>query len=248
MNNCKIIIFFLFSIYCIPSLATTWVEIEVDDPIKKGSVCEVHEPASFGTYIYQWPSKYDQVFWPLIDRNGIWYCRESGFTAFIGDFEDLSYEEKEAISKYLIEKKNIGDDIKSKLILLEDIYSLRNIGEEFKNKLLRVLARWYQDIGELEKANEYRKKALNWIKKKLGSELTENQQLGYLYLAANYSRLFGAVDESDQYITQFMTVAKNLKDKELEGFSEYLSELINETKYIEPKGKLDPQKKPENDL
>lgn len=46
----------------INSFATTWSKLEVKDPIVKRKKCSVHEPNSYGNYIYQWPSKYDQVF------------------------------------------------------------------------------------------------------------------------------------------------------------------------------------------
>lgn len=40
--------------------ATTWGEAEVADPILTGETCQVSEPASYGSYIYHWPSKYDR--------------------------------------------------------------------------------------------------------------------------------------------------------------------------------------------
>ena len=84
----------LLLIFCpLAVYSTTWGELEVDDPILEGEKCAVHQPASYGSYIYRWPSKYDQVFWPLTDSHGIWFCQESGFTAFIDDFADLSPEE-----------------------------------------------------------------------------------------------------------------------------------------------------------
>jgi hypothetical protein len=67
--------------------ATTWGEPQsVPDPLRQDAICKVAEPMSYGSYIYQWPSKYDQVFWPLTVPNGIWFCPESGFAAFIGEF------------------------------------------------------------------------------------------------------------------------------------------------------------------
>ena len=67
--------------------ATTWSRILVDDPLLPGRKCRVHAIASWGTYIYEWPSKYDFVFWPVTDEKAIWYCEESGFAAFVDDFD-----------------------------------------------------------------------------------------------------------------------------------------------------------------
>jgi hypothetical protein len=82
------------------AFATTWGREERPDPVIDGATCAVSEPMSWGSYIYHWPSKYDQVFFPLTDEHGIWFCRESGFTAFIGDFE-LRPEEKAALAAHL---------------------------------------------------------------------------------------------------------------------------------------------------
>ncbi|OAD23542.1 conserved hypothetical protein, secreted [Candidatus Thiomargarita nelsonii] len=242
LNTAKVIILFLCSIVAISSKATTWGGTQVNDPIKEGETCDVYQPASYGSYIYHWSSKYDQVFWPLTDEHGIWFCNKSGFTAFIGDFEGISENEKYDITKYLQKNYKGKGDIESKLVLIEGIYSLRNTDHSFKNKLLRVLSRWYQNLGQIEKANDYRRKAFVDIKVKLRTKLPEGQKLEYLYLAANYSRLFGEIDESDKYIKQLITATKNLEDKKLKGFSEYLTKLANETKYIQPGGRLHPEK------
>jgi hypothetical protein len=50
----------------IPTHATTWVEAKAKDPVSGRSI-EVQEPASYGSYIYHWPGKEDQVFWPYTD-------------------------------------------------------------------------------------------------------------------------------------------------------------------------------------
>ena len=81
--------------------STTWGSSDVSDPIKEGENCSVQKPMSWGSYIYQWPSKYDQVFWPQTTENGIWFCESSGFIALINDFEGLTIKTKERINKYL---------------------------------------------------------------------------------------------------------------------------------------------------
>ena len=52
-----------------------------------------------GSYVYEWPEKYDQVFFPVTDGQGLWACA-SGFVGVIGDIE-LSIPEKERIEEYL---------------------------------------------------------------------------------------------------------------------------------------------------
>ncbi len=221
--------------------ATTWEEAEVEDPILEGEKCSVHNPASYGSYIYHWPSKYDQVFWPLTDHHGIWFCEKSGFTAFIGDFSGLSSGEIAKIKEYLLENQSKDSSIQTKLLLLEEIYSLRSTDNVFNNRLLRVLARWYQDLGDLDKASAYRRTAFSDIQLQLEGELDEYQRLEYLYLAANYSKYFGDQIASEKYISELISSIDNVKSEEVKGFAEYLRELYPDTNYINEGGVLDPE-------
>lgn len=220
--------------------ATNWSESKVDDPILEGEKCSVHQPISYGGYIYSWPSKYDQVYWPLIDPNGIWFCEKSGFTAFIEDFSGLSPSELKKIKNYLTKNPPKDSSIQTKLSLLEKIYSMRNTDKAFDNQLLRVLARWYQNLEELDKANSYRKRAFSTIQKELKTEQDEYQKLEYLYLAANYSKQFGDQETSDKYISQLVSSIDNVNDENNKGFAKYLRKLYPDTNYIVEGGVLDP--------
>ena len=237
----------LGSIFSFDSHSTTWGKSEVSDPIIEGKTCSVQEPMSSGSYIYHWPSKYDLVFWPLTDQNGIWYCLESGFIAFMGDFEDLSEQEIKRIAQYLGENKNRVLSETSKLELLENIYALRDKEQIFKNRLLRVLAYLYEEADEIVLANEYREKALSDIEQVLKRDIGEYNKLEYLYLAANYHRQLARTKESDIYISRLEEAIDNLKDQELKGFAEYLTELLKATKDISAGGILRPAL-PEKDV
>jgi hypothetical protein len=225
------------------ALATTWDETEIVDPIRPDAVCNVHEPTSSGSYVYQWPSKYDQVFWPLTVENGIWHCKDSGFTAFIGDFEGIAAAERNEIINFLSAFQPTADSnsIEHKLILLERLYGIRHTDRDFDNKLWRVLARWYQESGDFDTANSYRAKAYSDLRQQLKDEIPEAKKLEYLYLAANYARQFGDEPESEKYLTALIQAIDNVEDKELKGYAEYLAELALDTPRISPGGKLDPE-------
>ena len=223
--------------------ATTWADSEVDDPLSPGKKCKVSEPMSSGSYIYHWPSKYDQVFWPLTTSQGIWHCQDSGFIAFIGDFENITDDEKAAIKSFLQKRaQSTEEDSLTKLQLLESVYALRNTTAEFKNKLKRVLAYTYESKGEITTANEFRASALADINNALDTELEEFTKLEYLYLAANYERQLGNIAQSDNRLTELKAAIKNIKDEGLAGFAGYLSELLEHTSKIETGGILAPKK------
>ena len=125
-------------------------------------------------------------------------------------------------------------------MLLEGTYKLRKMDTRFENELLRVLGRWYQNLGQIDRANEYRRKAFELLKQNLNSDLDEGTKLEYLYLAANYARQFGMVTDSDRYLADLERAIQQITDPKLVAFGEYLSELAGETKLIQVGGKLDP--------
>ena len=218
--------------------ATTWGTTTVPDPVNEKETCEVAEPASSGSYIYSWPGKYEQVFWPVTEQNGIWFCQKSGFTAFIGDFDDISASERKAITAYLAANFKGEATIEDKLALLAGIYALRNKGELFRNRLLRVLAYWYEDLGNAQRASGLRKEALKGILSALDGKLSEQRRLEYMYVACNYHRYFGAVEASESCVNQLKVELAASKDEKLKDFVSYLSELLSETPKIKPGTKL----------
>jgi hypothetical protein len=231
------IIVLVLSMRC---MATTVSVLKVDDPIDPAYKCNVYQINSHGSYIYGWPSKYDQVFWPLASAEGVWHCANTGFTSFINDFQNIKPAEKRSIALYLRSNYKGSASREEELQLLEGVYALRNKDEEFKIRLLRVLARQYQELGFPDRANVYRKRALERIRESLNGKISEKQKLEYLYVAANYTRLFGDIESSDRYVTELSSATRRLKDKKLSEFAEYLSELVKETPRIKPGGILDP--------
>lgn len=234
-----------FIIFILPSLAlgTTWDEVEVDDPILTGKKCQVHDIRSYGSYIYNWPSKYDQVFWPVTDGYGIWFCKSSGFTAFIHDFEKITPEQKQRIAQFLKKHHKNKSDMAHRLYLLEEIYKLRQISESAHIRLLRVLGYWYEKLDKYDLAKAYRKKALLAMKPLLDTELAEAQKLEYLYVAANYSRYLGDVKGSDQYLARLQDATAKLDNKKLTDFAQYLDKLAKQTPHIKPGKRLAPGNK-----
>lgn len=229
------------------SHATKWRDKKVDDPIKPGSKCDVKAPQSWGGYIYYWPSRFDQVFWPHLVRNGIWFCKESGFIAFMDDFK-ISEKEKKAISKYL--KKNYkpwkadpeGKEIFKIWSLLESVYKLRGKSKAFENRFLRMRATVFEIFDDTVSAEKYRRKALTQIKVLLTGNLSYTDRLRYIYIASNYERQFGNTAESDKYIKVLQVLVKSAASKKEKGFAKYISGLSKETKWIKPGGGIIPDR------
>jgi hypothetical protein len=230
--------------------ATTWDEPEpVPDPVREQAKCHVSQPMSSGSYIYQWPSKYDQVFWPLTDPNGIWFCQESGFTAFIGDFE-LTADERAALVAELASYKPIRrPTLREKLVLLQKSYSARSVDARMKIRLWRVLAYYHEtELRDSDGASVFRRKALEMIEAALRTDLPEGDRLEYLFVSAAYSREFGDLEKSRASVRSLEEALKESKDQKLEGFVEYLTELKSDIDKIVPGGPLIPGDEEREDL
>ena len=229
---------------CVPiAHATTWTEPQpIADPVRSGATCPVQSPSSWGTYVFHWASKYDQVFWPRTDPKGIWFCPESGYTAFMGDFE-LTPNEKAAVTTELatfyqpIKQATLND----KLVLLEKNYAARNQNANGKISLLRVLAYYHEaDLKDFDGAAAFRRKALEMIEGALSGDLQPSKRMEYLFVSAVYYREFGETEKSRESATKLKQALKENKDSELDGLVEYFTELSPEIDRIEPGGPLIP--------
>lgn len=226
--------------------ATTWTEPQpVPDPVREGAKCYVSQPASYGSYIYQWPSKYDQVFWPLTAPEGIWFCQQSGFTAFIDDFE-LTADERLALTSALASYQPIKKPtLRQRLALLQKSYAARNVDERFSIRLLRVLAYYNEaDFKDFDAARALRRQALDKIQTALATDLPEGERLEYLFVSAVYYRDFGETEKAQAALQLLERALGENTNEKLKGFVEYLTELKNDIDRITPGGPLMP-KEPE---
>ena len=160
----------------------------------------------------------------------------------IGEFvyPGQSTAEIDRITEFLSSQHISKPTLEQKLALLEQTYALREKDEFFKNKLLRILARWQQSLGNLDKANNYRARAFQEIQHALNGDLDGYKRLEYLYLATNYSKQFAEQNKNVGYLDDLETALKSVTDPELKGYAGYLSELIKDSVYINEGGKLDP--------
>ena len=215
-----------------PSLATATSLLPgtVPDPIGEGE-CVGSSPAGWGSYIYHATSKFDQVFWPATDPQAIWFCPSTGFVAFWEDLDNLDSSETELIRDYLFEHFKPGEmpSLRRKLELPESLYSLRDNDPAFDNWLQRVLAYLYEsEVGDPEKAREYRRKALEGARALLDRGVQGKDRLQYLFLASRYEQLFGNAAEAKKLEAELRETMERLPDSEEKAFGEYLLGLLDE--------------------
>jgi hypothetical protein len=109
--------------------ATTIFPAEVICPNCKTKL-KVMVYGSSGSYVYQWPSKFQYVFWPMSDDISLYYCHKCHLTLYSWDFEKLPAEKIGELRKVLATvqvQKNPTDYRKvpmtERLAIAEKIYT-----------------------------------------------------------------------------------------------------------------------------
>jgi len=190
--------------------AITFMPGSKPDPFAMGKTCDAPEVGSMGSYVYEWPSKYDLIFSPVDYPMFLWRCETSGYISFPREFDKFAPGEKERIAAYLADAK-FGAKVKPEsgfsdelLQHLEKIYALREPIVERQGFLLRYFA-WQYRAKPI--ADEYRRKAVVHYKKLLdGGTLKENDLLEALYILGFYSYKLGDREAAKAYFDRIKTV------------------------------------------
>jgi uncharacterized protein (DUF2225 family) len=195
----------LFILFYLIVDGTTLIRVEKVDPVS-GAEVEVYEVASYGSYIYNWSSKYDMVFWPMYTEQWIWFSPQSGYAAFGDDFEQLKGKDKEKVMNWLSEHYDPGEKPKTheeKLLWLENIYRQRKMDDEFWCRYYRLMAFYYSEKAfgkkDPEKSLEYVKKALLLLHRLEGKLHSGIEGIEVLYSLGEYYRRLGNTENAKLY-------------------------------------------------
>ena len=223
--------------------ATTWADHEIRDPVD-GKPCQVATLASSGSYVYDWPEKYDQVFVPVTAAEGIWFCEGSGFASFIGD-DKLGYVERKRIAAFLQRQPKPApgqSDIAARLQRAEAIYALRDLAPERSALVHRILAYDFESLADDPvRARQHRQAALAIMLDRLADEsLTLGPRLEYLFVSANYIRESGDAARADRLLAQLEMRIAEAGNGEFSGYAAYLQSMLPAARTIAPGGRLAP--------
>jgi hypothetical protein len=186
-----------------PARATTWAESTVHDPVS-GKKIKVQEPVSSGSYIYSWPGKEDQVFWPMTANNWLWFNPKSGYAAFGDDFEKLEGEALERVKTWLAahyDKAKPPASRTESLAWLEQIYTQRGMDDDFWCYFYRLMA-FELSQSDPQKSLEYVRKAMPLLERQLVNPKSDNSRIVTLYLLGEYHRRLGNPNDSRNYFDQ----------------------------------------------
>ena len=218
------------------AFATTWGESKVKDPVSGKSI-KVHEPMSSGSYIYEWPGKEDQVFWPATDEHWLWFNPKTGYAAFGDDFEKLEGAALERVREWLgknHDKARAPDTRREKLLWMEQVYRQRGMDEDFWCFYYRFMA---FEFAEADPALslEYVRKALPLLERQLLAGQDDFRRLVTLYLVGEYHRRLGDLRSARDYFDQARAATYEDEEGGIHVGSDYINGIIAEREALSPR-------------
>ncbi|MEO0882483.1 MAG: hypothetical protein AAFY34_07085 [Pseudomonadota bacterium] len=215
-----------------PASAINWAEGQVADPFSDQQ-CNVQMIVSYGGYIYQYPSKWDGVYFPNTDRNWLWAC-PSGFVALGSDEffnqeevgDSIDERERSNIRSFLVDNPKLVPNWKSRWERFIELEALRNRPAARREFIFRLRAYFAEDV---EIANEYRAQAAQLIEGLMASgEISGIGLIERQFLMGVYAERKGNQSEADKwFVLAKETLWIDDDDAEHEGLA-YFNELIAE--------------------
>ena len=181
--------------------ATILAPEDKKDPFT-GEKVVVHSIVSYGSYIYQYPSKYDLVFWPLTEESWIFLSESSGYAGFSGDFE-IKDSEKEKLEAWLKENYDPKKKPKThleKLVWLGKVYENRETDPKFWSTYYRLMV--WMTRKDKAKSLEYVRKVLPLLEKQLKDKPKGLKRIDLNYLLAEYQRRIGERERARELFEQ----------------------------------------------
>lgn len=231
--------------------AITWAPVEVECPVCK-TKNNFLEPMSYGNYIYDFPSKYQLVFWPHTDSASWYSCKKCRYTAYMGVFKNVPPEKIAELRTllegvYLPPQKTISGEegrhrppyteisVAERIAVAEKVYRvLGNPDDAFWNHFYRVKAYHLENDKKLAEADEARKKSLALSERMLADKEKAGSRKEVLYLIGAMKYFLrdrvGAL-KSFEAASKLTLADKELDEEQNKNYDEYLSSLIKE--YIE---------------
>ncbi len=177
--------------------ATTWSPQEMTCPLCN-TENEFYAVASWGTYIYQWPSKFQLIFWPYTDANVLYSCKDCKLTCFMSDFDDIPAEKHDALREASAEVDFGGDyatyaeiAMSARLAAAEKVYAAWGRDDDFWCHFWRVAGYHYEAEGKVEEAAEARRKAIEIAETLIAEEKRAGERKEFLAFAGAMRHLTG---------------------------------------------------------
>jgi len=213
---------------------TTWVpkDFNCPDCSTKNTFRVI---ASYGSYIYQWPSKFQYIFWPLTDPNVVYSCSQCRLTCFMWDYEKFPREKMEEVRKKLqgIEIEEKADYAKipmsQRLAAAERVYEVLGKDDDFWCRFRRVQGYHLEAEGKAEEAKAARKKALELGLKLLDRKENAGKRKELLLVTGSMRYFTGETDAALKDLEEALKLKFEADDpKKSENMDRYFSEVLRQ--------------------
>jgi hypothetical protein len=228
--------------------ATTWFPREVTCPVCKTKNTFLGV-GSFGSYIYQWPSKFELIFWPLTDSPTVYSCRKCRLSTFMWDFEATPKEKHAGILKRLegfkLEYERPPGDhdegadylrvpVTRRLLAAEQVYQVLGRDDEFWCRFYRTLGHHYEGAKNQPQADEARRKALGIAERMLADKERAGERKELLFITGAMRHFLkddaGALKDFRE-AQGLKYVSKEIGEEKSKNYDGYLTDLLRQ--YVE---------------
>ena len=200
-----------------------------------------YQPDSYDQYIYDYPSKYEYIFWPYIDGRILYCCRKCWFTCFAWDFFSIPDGKRDGIKKILSKMAVFETDGEYNVIpmyyrleIAESIYQLYERNDEFWCHFYRVKGFHLANEGKFVEAVEARKKALEYNAKLITEPINTGTRKELFYIQGAMQYVLADMNSaltSFKYARQLDYILPDVDTIRLKNTNKYLNNLIDQ--YIE---------------
>lgn len=236
MKNCRIL--FVIALFSISLHATTWRPVDIKCPVCQEEN-EFAKIGSYGSYIYQWPSKFQYIYWPLTDSHVIYSCKKCYLTCYMWDFRRIPKDKiaqlKEVLAKEKIDWKDIASyrdiPMTTRLNIAEKVYLVLDKEPRFWCDFYRTFAYHYDKAQQHVKANEVRGKALQIAQKLIENNSTPSTNKELLLITGAMHYFLANEKTAKENFQKALQLTYNDPQREKEynqGFNAYLTDLLAE--------------------
>lgn len=188
------------------SQAVTFVSEDVDCPMCDNTFV-AKSCASYGSYVFDWESKYDLIYFPVADELWFWMCPKCGYAQNASDFKDISPEGVRRLRESYEEKWEPQDDGKIPFVVrLERAVQTNEIlgrDDEFWRQFNRILIYHYRTISP-EKALVYAENEIGLLKRAEPPDAETKKKTQYLL--GEYHRMLGHYGEAKRNLVAGLDV------------------------------------------
>jgi uncharacterized protein (DUF2225 family) len=225
-----------------------WSPAEIECPIcHTKNVFMVWD--SYGSYIYQFPSKYQLVFWPFIDGQSWYSCKKCRYTAFMGDFENVPKDKIDELRKMLegvtlpaqptrseadsrLRPPYLEIPTSQRLLVVEKVKRLLGeTSDDYWNHFYRVVGYHLDEETKKTEADEARTKSLAITERLLADKANDGRRKELLYIAGAMRHFLGDDKAALKNFEEAGTLSYSMKDlppEQNKNYNEYLSSVIKE--------------------